>query len=568
MKYCIIYISCPAYGDLGGGYYMICKGMLARAAKKMGAILLCSAMIGMMLMPETAMAKTKKAAAAAAPSSAYTIASAVIAGSNVNVTASGSTTTADGILHLYAFQPFESGAAGSAVAGGTDVAQAPAGATAAFSFALSKNSANSNLFKKFAVVGNVNGALIQLSGFHYITNPEACATHTTGRLYHGKKGIIPSSTMLGTNDMQALGIQQVSYNLNLGQLVTGGGVNYTYNGKKYSFNAGIVSQYDFLIPLLNKKGVQVSMVLLNDLAGNGVLIHPLATDAAAQGAAPHYYALNTANQAGTDELAAVASFLGSRYSGQHGKIDNWIIGNEVNARADWNYMTPVDISTFAAEYEKAVRIFYNGIRSENANAQVYASVDPQWSRASNAALYYGSKPFLDSFNAIAKAGGDYDWHVAVHPYDIPLYDPNAWSQGAHASHSQSSPYITMQNIDVLTDYLSQASLISPTGQVRSVLCSEVGYTSLSAGGEQTQAAAIIYGYTQAMANQHIDGFILSREQDDAGEIGQGLANGVCNLDTSHKLGWSWYQQADSAAIQAQAAQAIGVSSLQSILTAR
>ena len=71
-----------------------------------------------------------------------------------------------------------------------------------------------------------------------------------------------------------------------------------------------------------------------------------------------------------------------------------------------------------------------------------------------------------------------------------------------------------------------------------------------------------------MANQHIDGFILSREQDDAGEIGQGLANGVCNLDTSHKLGWSWYQQADSAAIQAQAAQAIGVSSLQSILTAR
>ena len=545
---------------------MICKGRFTRVVKKMGAILLCSAMIGMMLMPETAMAKTKKAAAA--PSAAYTIASAVIAGSNVNVTASGSATTADGLLYLYAFQPFESGAAGSAVAGGTEVSKAAAGATAAFSFPLSKNSAGSNLFKKFAVVGNVNGALVQLSGFHYITNPEASATHTTGRLYHGKKGIIPSSTMLGTNDMQSLGIQQVSYNLNLGQLVTGGGVNYTYNGKKYSFNSSIVSQYDFLIPLLNKKGVQVSMVLLNDLAGNGVLIHPLATDAAAQGAAPHYYALNTANQAGVDELEAVASFLGSRYSGQHGKIDNWIIGNEVNARADWNYMTPVDINTFAAEYEKAVRIFYNGIRSENANAQIYTSVDQQWSRASNAALYYGSKPFLDSYNAIAKAGGDYDWHVAVHPYDIPLYDPSAWSQSAHASHSQSSPYITMQNIDVLTDYLSQASLISPTGQVRSVICSEVGYTSLSAGGEQTQAAAIIYGYAQAMANQHIDGFILSREQDDAGEIGQGLANGVCNLDTSHKLGWSWYQQADSPAIQAQAAQTIGVSSLQSILTAR
>lgn len=69
----------------------------------------------------------------------------------------------------------------------------------------------------------------------------------------------------------------------------------------------------------------------------------------------------------------------------------------------------------------------------------------------------------------------------------------------------------------------------------------------------------------------IDGFILSREQDAAEEIAQGLANGVCNLDTSHKLGWSWYQQingAGSAAIQAEAAQVIGVSSLQSILTVR
>lgn len=537
------------------------KRRLTRAVKRAWAVLLCSAMISVIAMPETAMAKTKTTAAASTAS--YTISKAVIAGSNVAVTASGSATTADGLIHLYAFEPFEGGTAGSAVSGGKEVAQASAGATAAFSFALAKNSANSNLFKKFAVVGNVNGALVQLSGYHYITNPEACATHTTGRLYHGKKGIIPSSTMLGTNDMQALGIQQISYNLNLGQLVTGGGVNYTYNGKTYSFNASIVSQYDFLIPLLNKKGVQVDMVLLNDLAGNQVLIHPLAV-----GGSAHYYALNAANQAGVNELEAVASFLGSRYSGQHGKIDNWIIGNEVNARADWNYMAAVDINTFAAEYEKAVRIMYNGIRSENGNAQIYASIDQQWSRASNAALYYGSRPFLESYNAIAKAGGDYDWHVAVHPYDIPLYDPTAWSQGAHASHSQASPYVTMQNIDVLTDYLSQPSLISPTGQVRSVLCSEVGYTSLSAGGEQTQAAAIIYGYSQAMVNQHIDGFILSREQDDAGEIGQGLANGICNLDTSHKLGWSWYQQADSAAIKAQAAQTIGVANLQSILTVR
>ncbi|MDD2354630.1 MAG: DUF5722 domain-containing protein [Lachnospiraceae bacterium] len=547
-------------------------GFIRRSVSLMVSLLLVVTAVaaGIVTTPVSTEAKSKKSAAASG--SAYTVAAAVIAGSNVTVTATGSATTDDGLLHLYAFQPYEGGNAGSAVTTGTEVANAPASATAAFTFALGKNTANSNLFKKFAVVGIKGGVLTQLSGAHYITNPEACATHTAARNYSGKKGILPAATMFNTNDLAQLGVQQATFNMNLGQMCTGGGINYTYNGKTYSFNSLQVAQYDILVPKLNKMGIEIDMVVLNDLAADTTLIHPLATDAAANGVNPHYYALNTANQAGVEKLEAIASFLGQRYSGgKYGTIDNYIIGNEVNARTDWNYMTNVDVNTFANEYEKAVRIFYNGLRSENANVQVYTSIDQQWARSSNAAWYYGSKPFLDAYNSIAKAGGDYDWHVATHPYDIPLYDPVAWSQSAHASHSQSSPYITMQNIDVLTDYLSQSSLLSPTGQVRSVLCSEVGYTSLSAGGEQTQAAAIIYGYMQAMANQHVDGFILSREQDAAEEIAQGLANGVCNLDTSHKLGWSWYQQingAGSAAIQAEAAQVIGVSSLQSILTVR
>ena len=91
---------------------------------------------------------------------------------------------------------------------------------------------------------------------------------------------------------------------------------------------------------------------------------------------------------------------------------------------------------------------------------------------------------------------------------------------------------------MLTDYLGQASFRSPTGQVRSVLCSEVGYTSLQ--GEDVQAAALMYAYWQAVNNQHIDGIIFSRQQDDAGEIAQGLANGITNLNASHKLSWDYY----------------------------
>ena len=310
----------------------------------------------------------------------------------------------------------------------------------------------------------------------------------------------------------------------------------------------------------------MTMVVLNNLTGDPTLIHPLSRSSVTA----NYYAFNTAEQAGVEKLEAVASFLAQRYSGNgHGTVDNWVIGNEVNARADWNYMSAVDVTTFANEYAKAIRIFYNGIKSENGNARVYISVDQQWAKASNAALYYGSRSFLDVFNAIMMTEGNIDWHVAVHPYDVPLYDPIPWSSSSRVQHSQNTAYITMQNIDVLTDYLCQKSLLAPNGQVRSVICSEQGYTSLQ--GENIQAAAITYGYLQAMANQHIDGFILSRELDDAGEIGQGLANGIVNLNGTHKLAYDYYRNIDganAAQYAAAAAATIGVSDMSQILTVR
>ena len=62
-----------------------------------------------------------------------TVTSAVIAGGEVVVQTSGQTTSDDGILHLYAQQPYEAGVQG------IEVAQAAAGVNAAFRFPLNKN---------------------------------------------------------------------------------------------------------------------------------------------------------------------------------------------------------------------------------------------------------------------------------------------------------------------------------------------------------------------------------------------------------------------------------------------
>ncbi|MCI2048792.1 MAG: DUF5722 domain-containing protein [Lachnospiraceae bacterium] len=495
--------------------------------KKLFAAMLLAASVALM-------GSTAKAAAKPGLSSA------VINGNQIVITASAAVTSADGVLHLKSQAPYMTGAQG------TDVQQMPSG-TASFVIPLGKDTAASNLFNKFVVTDSAGNVL---TNSVYIANPEVSATHTAARRDGGIKGILPASQLLGQNNLTDLGIKQITYNLLLGRICSGGGINYTYNGKTYSFSSRYVSEYDIVAQLMNKRGIQVTYIILNDLGGDPNLISPLAA-----GAASNYYGLNASNEAGVEKLEAVASFLGQRYGNTgHGTVDNWIVGNEVNAWSQWNYMNAGSLSNFANEYAKAFRILYNGIRSENANARIYVGTDQQWAVASSAA-YYGSRPFLEAFNNIVKAEGNIDWRVAMHAYNVPLYSVNNWSATGYAVHNQNSRYVTMQNIDVLTDFLSQPSMLSPSGQVRTVKLSEQGFTSTT--GEPAQAAAVTFGYMQAASNKYVDGFILSREMDDPGEIAQGLAVGLLDTTGRHKLAYEYYKHAGEPAYFTQASALAG-----------
>ena len=475
---------------------------------------------------------TKKTTTAA---NAVTISSVVIQGSNVVVTATGTAASDDGIYHLYAQDPAMSGVQG------TEVAQAPAGAQAVFTFPLGNNTAASMLYKKFTVVGVSSGALKDLSNDMYILNPEAVATHTTARYDTGKKGLLPAAeTIRDTAALKAMGVNQITYNLPVGDLISGGGVSYTYNGRTYSFNSGIVGQYDIIVPAMNAAGIQVNLILLCG-ANGGILIHPQS-----RGASANYYMFNTVDQAGLEELEAVASFLGQRYSGTgHGTVDNWIVGNEVNARAEWNYMdASVGLAGFAKAYADELRVFYNGIKSQNANARIYAATDQEW-KSDNAALHYGVQEFLTQLNSQITAEGNIDWSLSNHPYNFPLYEPNTLTAKAQVTHTQSTRYITMSNIDVLTDFMCQTQFLNPAGQVRSISLTEVGFTSSAAMGsnEALQAADIVFAINQANANQHIDGIVINRQRSDASEIAQGLDYGLLNANGTAKQAYSWFTTA-------------------------
>lgn len=526
-----------------------------KLSKKLTAALTTIALAASLLLHPAASLRAEAAAIT------VNVTNAAIAGTNVLVQTSTSAVPAsdDGLYHLMAQEVYQAGAQG------VEVASAPATAGTSFVFPLNKNTPSSNLCKKFTVCVIQGGVLQPVSGSRYITNPEAGAGHTVGRSDGGKKGILPAAALIGKdNGLRDLGIKQCTYNVLLGSLCSGGGVPFNYNGKTYQFNAGIVSQYDYLVPVLNSQGIQLTFILLNNRVGDLTLIHP-----AARGAGCNYYAYNTADAAGVERLQAAAAFLAQRYSNTgHGKVDNWVIGNEVNARGMWHYLNTGDINVFTAEYVKAFRLFYNAIKGENGNARVYTCIDQQWARASSGA-YFGGQAFLTTFNAQIMAEGNIDWHLAAHPYNVPLTSPMAWANNKYITFDQSSPYITMQNIAVLTDFMCQPGFKAPNGQVRSIILSEVGYTST--GGEQFQAASIAYAYLQAAHNQHIDAFILARELDDGGEIAQGLANGVLNTARGQKMSYQFYKHIDggnAGTYIAQTAAIMGVADIKQVLTPR
>ena len=486
------------------------------------------------------------------------ISSCLISGDEVvcRLKASGVPSNDDGRYYVYADEVYEDGPVGSVVA------SVDAGKDVSVSFPLNYNTSQSNLSRKFLVAVKRGGQMVQVSDEHYITNPEAIAAYTSARRDMGIKGILPDITKVSNGELQDLGIKQVVYNIDLGEICSSGAVSgaipFEYNGQTYYFDRDLISKYDSTIRSFNNYGTQVTMILLN--GGKGAygqdLIHPLALGGDCPG-----YALNVADAAGTEHLKAIAAFLGQRYSGQAGcgQVDNWIVGNEVNARTSWWYTSSDSMDLNVNIYVKAFRIIYNEMKSKNANVRIYNSIDQEWNRKSNPGSFL-AKGYLDQFNYYMNREGNIDWGLSYHPYNSPLYDPYAWNGPAvWVKNSISTPYITMQNLDILIDYMHKSQFLNPNGEVRSISLAEIGYTS--AFGDAAQEASIAYGYLKAASLPDVDAFILFRQTDDAHEMESNLALGLYDLNGNKKPSYEIYKSlgtADEAAAKARASEIIGM----------
>ncbi len=442
----------------------------------------------------------------------------------------------DGKFYIYANEVWQDGPTGAVVA------TVDAASSTAVSFPLNYNSAGSNLSRKFLVAVNRGGKPVQVSNEHYITNPEAIAAYTSNRRDGGIKGILPDGNKLHNGQLKELGVNQVIYNMPLDHICADssvpGTIPFDYNGQTYYFNRDVIQGYDATVRHFNNQNLQVTMVILNQGTGSlgGQLVHPLARGGNCPG-----YALNVQDAEAVNHLKAIGAFLGQRYSGKkgNGQVDNWILGNEVNARTSWWYTSSTSLDVNVSLYVKAFRIFYNELKSNNANVRVYNSLDQEWNRKSNPGSFL-SRDYLDRFNYYMVREGNIDWSLSFHPYNSPLYDPYAWNgPSMWVKKNLSTPYITMQNIELLIDYMRQPGFLNPAGQVRSISLAEIGYTS--SFGSEAQEASIAYGYLKAASIPEIDAFMLFRQTDDAHEMKSYLAMGLTDLEGNKKPAYEIYR---------------------------
>ena len=102
----------------------------------------------------------------------------------------------------------------------------------------------------------------------------------------------------------------------------------------------------------------------------------------------------------------------------------------------------------------------------------------------------------------------------------------------------------MDNLEVLTDYMQRQEMLDTEGNVRSIILSEMGYSSTS--GETLQAAAFAYAYSIMEKNGHIDALMFSRQTDAADEIAAlKLALGLQTTGGRHKYIYNVFKYIDT-----------------------
>lgn len=390
---------------------------------------------------------------------------------------------------------------------------------------------------KFAIgIKKSKSAYSVISPKSYVSNPEKLSTNTAAYFVPGTKKGIQATDINELTDTKS---KTVFFNLYISDLMRkdSGVETYKYNGKTYHFNG--LYGYVYLVQQCNAKGIQVTAQISID---RNVSTQSLITGNSHY-AETAYYGWNTDNGTTRQTMEAMFAYLGEKFGKNNCYISNWILGNEVNSASGYYYVGNVSFSKFISMYSEAFRCLYNAVKSSRGSSKVFICLDNCWNQKNAFTICYSARSTLESFAAkISDVQKDVNWNLAYHAYNQPLSDSQFWS-GANASmftsDANTTTFITMRNIQTLTDYVKNRF-----GSNTRIILSEQGFSS-TYGGQANQAAAIALAYYKAACNPMIDAFIIRSYKDETHEVAQGLAMGLKDANGKKKTSYNVFKNMDS-----------------------
>ncbi|MFT4153288.1 DUF5722 domain-containing protein [Parafilimonas sp.] len=417
--------------------------------------------------------------------------------------------------------------------------------------ASANNETYDRLYSRWIITAK-NGANYQAQSYaHYAEDiNEAALQYLPEEKPNGKKGLEGFFQESRESDLQDLGIQNITMNITLPQVISLEPTQYSYKfcNKTYYLNPNTIQKYDRQIKLCSDNNIYVTAVILiqQNIAQNikSILVHPDANTGVQSMA-------NITSQQGFDYYAALIGFLAERYSRtnkEYGRISNWIVHNEVDNGIYWANAGNAKMEYYTELYDRVLRTTYYTVRQYNPAAKVFISLTHAWATTVQPA-YYAPQQMLALLTDMSSKQGDYEWGVAFHPYPEDLSNPSTWNDKGATMDLNTTKVITPKNIELIDEWMRMETHLYKGQKVRTLLFSEQGANSKSYSKEDmlAQAAVIAYMWKKCSRLPSLESFDYHAQCDNRNERFKfGLwtvKTGTIATPDQKKTSWYIYQKA-------------------------
>ena len=313
-------------------------------------------------------------------------------------------------------------------------------------------------------------------------------------------------------------------------------INVNLSGKGHIF-----IQY---LEALKKRGVQITLILVNDKAPVGLDTRNAPKDYQN----PYFYLMDFSASNGDWQRYNFERIVEdySKY------VDNWVLGNEINSQL-YGYYGPASVEEYTKKFCETFEVAYNMIKESNENANVYFSFDQGWDLPELDSKNKKFNKILSQYRYNAKEQLFYinkyldkkiDWGVSIHPYPAPVESAKFWDDvGAgydiNSTDIRERPYLlTLKNLEIIVPFLADKRYLKRDGNVRNIIITEFALTSHD--GERIQAAGLYYLWEKIKDNPFIKAFLYNSQTD----LPDGYHFGLTSDKNKKRLIWAVFKDMD------------------------